>query len=203
MFIGGVAIAEEKLHRLENLGLKDSKKLTDERRKELGPVIAEHAAETTVKEITASEIDELRAIMSLNAIEIRGFARVIEDLEPDAVIIDLPEPNAETFGKKLQAAVDETVGTIDITAEHEADDTYPIVSGASILAKNAREAHVNELHEKYDRDFASGYPHDTPTIEFLEDYCEKHGHLPPETRTSWSTAQRIKEQHEQASIDSF
>jgi len=37
MFLGGVAISADRLEELEELGLKDSKKLTDARREELGP----------------------------------------------------------------------------------------------------------------------------------------------------------------------
>ncbi|MFB6144139.1 MAG: ribonuclease HII, partial [Candidatus Nanohaloarchaea archaeon] len=88
-------------------------------------------------------------------------------------------------------------------AEHGADDEYDVVSAASIAAKSARERHVEKLKQKYGYDFKSGYPHDSPTIEFLEKYVEQEGELPDETRRSWSTAERILEKHEQSSVGDF
>ncbi|MCJ7450476.1 MAG: ribonuclease HII [Candidatus Nanohaloarchaeota archaeon QJJ-9] len=202
MFVGGVAIEKEKLEKLEELGLKDSKKLSDNRRKSLGPKIREVANEVFVKEVTASEIDELREIMSLNVIEIKAFAEVIKELQPDKAFIDLPEPDGERFGRKIKKELGERV-ELEIVAEHGADDTYPIVSAASIVAKNAREEQVDRLHKKYGADFKSGYPHDKPTTDFLKDYLDKHGELPEETRLSWSTAERIIEEQEQKEIDEF
>lgn len=203
LFIGGVAVDDDAKEQLDALPLKDSKKLSDKQRRELEPQIRSIAGGTVVREVTASEIDELRKLMSLNKIELRGFAEVITRLDPDKAIIDLPEPDAERFSRTLKEELDDSFGDLAITAEHGADDTFPIVSAASILAKNAREDHIGELHEKYRTDFASGYPHDTPTIDFLEAYLDEHGSLPDETRLSWSTAQRIQKEVEQSSVTSF
>lgn len=202
MFIGGVAVAEEDIDELGRMGLKDSKKLSDRRREELVPRIEDIAAATHVKEVTASEIDELRQIMSLNVIEINAFAAVIQELEPDKAFIDLPEPDGERFAKKIRAQLD-GFDDLDIVAEHEADDTYPIVSAASILAKSARENHTAELKKKYGVDFRTGYPHDDDTITFLKDFLRENGRLPDETRMSWSTAQRLKEEAEQRGLNDY
>lgn len=202
MFIGGVTISADRLEELEELGLKDSKKLTETRREELGPIVEEAADETIVREVTASEIDELSQIMSLNQIEISAFAEVITDLGADTAYIDLPEPDADRFGNKLRAAQD---GLEDLTvvAEHGADDTYPIVSAASIMAKNAREDHVTDLEDRFGTTVGSGYPHDTPTITFLKEYVDEHGRLPDAARTSWSTSERILQEHGQERLDDF
>ncbi len=203
MFIGGVVVDEKNLEKLDSMGLKDSKKLSDGKRRELGEEIERFCEETLVEEITASDIDELRNIMSLNVIELRGFAKVIKKLEPDKVYIDLPEPDGERFGKKIKEELPEHLKDIEIVAEHSADENYPVVSAASIIAKNAREDHVDSLKEKYGRDFKSGYPHDRPTIEFLEDFYHEHGELPEETRMSWSTARRIIRKKEQSNLGDF
>ncbi|MDY6771378.1 MAG: ribonuclease HII, partial [Candidatus Nanohaloarchaea archaeon] len=176
MFIGGVVIDEERLDELEGIGLKDSKKLDDAERERLGDEVEAIADAFLVREVTATEIDELRAIMSLNKVEIRAFADIIDELEPDRAYIDLPEPDGERFGDKIRNELGRD--DLDVVAEHGADDTYPIVSAASILAKNAREDHVAALQDKYGRDFGSGYPHDTPTTDFLEDHVAEHGELP-------------------------
>lgn len=202
MFVGGFMVDEDRLEEIDQLGVKDSKKLSERKRERLADELREKG-ECFLKEIEADEIDELRSIMSLNEIEIQGFVDVIERSDADKIILDLPEPNAERFIGKLKKDLPPSFADRDFVAEHGADDEYPIVSAASIIAKSARENHVEELHEKYGYDFKSGYPHDSPTIEFLEKYIEEKGELPPETRRSWSTAQRIIDESNQSGLEEF
>lgn len=202
MFIGGFMAEEEDLPQLEELGVKDSKKLSDSRRDRMDEVL-EDIGEVFLKEVTASQIDELREVMSLNEIELQSFAEVVEKADPDKVYLDLPEPDAERFVRKVKKELPPRFEDVEFVAEHGADDEYDIVSAASIAAKSARERHVKDLKEKYGYDFKSGYPHDKPTIEFLEKYVEKNGELPPETRNSWSTAERILKENQQSSVSDF
>ncbi len=202
MFIGGFVTDEEDLDRLEDLGVKDSKKLSDSRREKIRKDLGEIGG-SIVEEFTASSIDSMMEGMTINRIEIKGFARVIDQADPDKVVMDLPEPDAEEFIDKIKKSMNSDSTDIEFTAEHGADDSFPVVSAASIVAKSARESHVEELHSKYGYDFASGYPHDKPTINFLERYLDQEGELPPETRRSWSTAERLVDQHQQNSISDF
>jgi ribonuclease HII len=202
MFIGGFVTDEKDLDRLEDLGVKDSKKLSDSRREEIREDLGE-IGDSIVEEFTASSIDSMMEGMTINRIEIKGFARVIDQADPDKVVMDLPEPDAEEFIDKIKKSMNSDSTDIEFTAEHGADDSFPVVSAASIVAKSARESHVEELHSKYGYDFASGYPHDKPTINFLERYLDQEGELPPETRRSWSTAERLVDQHQQNSISDF
>lgn len=201
MFIGGFLVDEEDLDELEELGVEDSKKLSDKKRERLRDEI-DSLGETFLKEVTASDIDDLREVMSLNEIELKGFSDLIDRAEPDKVFMDLPEPNAERFIGKVKDLMNSSID-IEFTAEHGADDTFPVVSAASIVAKSARENHIEELKKKYGYDFKSGYPHDSPTIEFLEKYLEEYGELPKETRLSWSTAERIIKEGSQNSLDNY
>jgi ribonuclease HII len=202
MFIGGFMVDESDLEEVEDLGVKDSKKLSDKKRENLAEKLRE-MGEPFLKEITASEIDDLREVMSLNEIEIQGFTEVIERSDADEIIVDLPEPDGDRFIRKMKKELPAKFENRDFTAEHEADDNFPIVSAASIIAKSARENHVDELKKKYGYDFKSGYPHDSPTIEFLEKYVEEKGELPKETRRSWSTAERILKKAEQSGLSDF
>jgi ribonuclease HII len=202
MFIGGFVTDEKDLDRLEDLGVKDSKKLSDSRREGIRENLGE-IGDSIVEEFTASSIDSMMEGMTINRIEIKGFARVIDQADPDKVVMDLPEPDAEEFIEKIKKSMNSDSTDIEFTAEHGADDSFPVVSAASIVAKSARESHVEELHSKYGYDFASGYPHDKPTINFLERYLDQEGELPPETRRSWSTAERLVDQHQQNSISDF
>lgn len=202
MFIGGFMVDEEKLEEVEELGVKDSKKLSDMKRENIAEKLRE-LDDNFLKEVEAHEIDELREVMSLNEIELQAFADVIERADPDKVYIDLPEPDGVRFVKKLKKELPKRFEDREFVAEHEADDVYPIVSAASIIAKSARETHVEELQQKYGYDFKSGYPHDKPTIEFLEKYLDEHDELPPETRRSWSTAERLLKEHGQKGLGDF
>ncbi len=202
MFIGGFMIEKENLEDLEEIGVKDSKKLSDKKREDLLKKI-EKEGKVFVKEIEAQEIDSLREVMSLNEIELQGFASVIEKAKADKVVMDLPEPNGERFIKKIKKEIPRSLREAEFIAEHGADDKYPIVSAASIVAKSAREKHIDELKEKYDVNFGSGYPHDEPTREFLRKYYQEKEEFPKETRMSWSSVQKIKEKASQSSIEEF
>lgn len=202
MFIGGYMVEESKLEEVEQLGVKDSKKLSDRRRENLAEKL-EELDDSFLKEVTADDIDQLRKVMTLNEIELQAFADVIERADPDKVFIDLPEPDGDRFIRTLKKELPKRFEDREFVAEHGADDVYPIVSAASIIAKSAREAHVDELKQKYGYDFKSGYPHDAPTIEFLEKYLDEHDELPPETRRSWSTAENILKEHSQSGLGDF
>ncbi len=202
MFVGGFLVDKEKLGEVEKLGVKDSKKLSNKLRDSIDDVLEDYG-DTFLKEVEAEEIDELREIMSLNEIELHAFVDIIERAEPDEVFVDLPEPDGDRFIRKMKRELPERFQDVKFVAEHEADDTYPVVSAASIVAKSARERHTQELKEKYGYDFRSGYPHDKPTINFLEKFVEEKGELPKETRKSWSTAERILKEADQKGLGDF
>lgn len=203
MFIGGVIIPEKRLEEIEEKGLKDSKKLSDSRRRELEPFIRDKCEKCNVIEVSADEIDQLRQIMSLNVVEINCFVETIKELEPDRALIDLPEPDGKKFAAKIRKKLPERLSDIEIIAEHGADDTYPIVSAASIIAKNAREDHVESLRKKYGRDFGSGYPHDMEATGFIEEFYRREGEFPNEARESWSTCEKMIKENEQSGLKEF
>ncbi|MFB6292456.1 MAG: ribonuclease HII [Candidatus Nanohaloarchaea archaeon] len=201
MFVGGFLV-EDYEKQLQELGVKDSKKLSDQKRESIREQLDEFG-ESFLREIEASEIDELREIMSLNEIEIKAFTEVIARTEPDRVIVDLPEPDGDRFIRKMKAELPPRFEDVEFIAEHGADDEYPVVSAASIVAKSARESHIDELKQKYGYDFKSGYSHEPEASEFLEEYLEEHGELPSEARESWETAKRVLREHEQSSMGDF
>lgn len=202
MFVGGFMVDESEISELEDIGVKDSKKLSEKKRESIRDSL-DSIGEFELKEVEASDIDELREVMTLNEIEVEAFADIIGRFEPDRVIVDLPEPDGDRFIKKLKSKLPPRFSGVEFTAEHGADDSYPVVSAASIVAKSAREEHVAGLVEKYGFDFKSGYPHDREVIEFLETYLEEHGELPPEARKSWATAKRVVKNSEQSSFSDF
>ena len=80
---------------------------------------------------------------------------------------------------------------LNITSEHNADEKYPIVSAASILAKVRRDELVRNLERTVGKEIGSGYPADPKTITFLESWVRENGTLPDFARSSWETSKNI------------
>ena len=92
---------------------------------------------------------------------------------------------------------------LQIISKHGADDTYPIVSAASIIAKTQRDSEIEKIKLKLGENMGSGYPSDAKTIKFLENWIEDHGEPPPHTRHSWKTTQRILDKAKCTKIDDY
>ena len=82
--------------------------------------------------------------------------------------------------------------TPELVGENRADEKYPVVSAASILAKVDRDRIIAELCEEYG-DFGSGYPSDPKTQRFLREWFSKHHGFLPIVRRKWSTVKRLVE----------
>jgi ribonuclease HII len=91
------------------------------------------------------------------------------------------------------------VKRIRIISEHHADQKYPVVSAASIIAKVTRDQRIAEIENQYGY-FGSGYPSDERTIRFLEDWVRKHGSFPGFVRKSWKTISRIEQEIRQTKL---
>ncbi|MBP2029738.1 ribonuclease HII [Methanohalophilus levihalophilus] len=194
MCIGGVLTDEENLHSIKNLGVADSKKLSPKRREDLFLKIEKYASKTFVLEISPSQIDELRKIMTMNEITVMGFSKVLENLQPDTAYVDAADVKAERFGKKLTESYTVNVRKpLTVVSEHKADDKYPIVSAASIVAKVTRDRRIEELKKSIGKDFGSGYPSDRKTKDFLDNWVKENGSLPDFVRHSWKTAEQCLE----------
>jgi ribonuclease HII len=79
------------------------------------------------------------------------------------------------------------------------------VGAASIVAKTARERHVERLAEAHTGHgpVGSGYPSDPTTRRFLAAYVGEHGELPACARRSWSTSTDVLAAAEQSSLEEF
>ncbi len=203
MMMAGVLIDSKDLEKLKTLGVKDSKQLPRKTRDEMAKEIERIAKEVRLVEITPREIDNMRKTMSLNEIEARKVVELIDKFEnkPDKIYIDCPDPIPDTFINRLKALMD--VDEFELVVEHKADEKYPVVSAASIIAKVARDLHVDDLGKKYGMDMGTGYPHDELAIKAIEKFLEKDGKLPPFVRKSWDTAKRLVEKREQRKLSDF
>ncbi len=185
LVVAGVKIDDES--KLTRLGVKDSKKLSPKRREVLAEGI-EKMAECDVRVVPAEDIDQLMSLMTINRIEARIFASVIERLRPELVYVDSADANESNFRSMILRELDFDV---ELVSKHNADETYPVVSAASNIAKVKRDEEIRRIEDEIGEKIGSGYPSDSVTISFLERWIKEHGDLPPHTRRAWKTSKRL------------
>jgi len=195
--VAGVLVEDD--HAIRELGVRDSKKLTPGRREALRKELV-GLVKYEIVTASAADIDTLRQTMTMNVMESKLFATVIERLGAKLAYVDAADTDEEAFGRYVSK---ELKNNVRIISKHGADDTYPVVSAASIIAKTKRDAMIEEIKKELGRDFGSGYPSDARTIQFLKDWYSEHGTLPPHTRKSWKTVDRIINEVSITKLDKF
>ncbi|MCJ7505651.1 ribonuclease HII [Candidatus Bathyarchaeota archaeon] len=193
LVIAGVSIKKEATRELSSIGVRDSKVLSPTQRTNLAIAIRNIAHDISIVELPPEEIDEYvlkgRKLRKLNYLEATAMAKVIRKLNPAIAYVDSSDVRPERFADDIQ---EHLVKRIRIISEHHADQKYPVVSAASIIAKVTRDQRIAEIEDQYG-DFGSGYPSDERTIRFLEDWVRKHGSFPGFVRKSWKTISRIEQ----------
>ena len=195
LVIAGAMINHDDLPQLSKLGVKDSKLLSPRKREKLYESLIPFLREKKTLKISPKIIDYTvntgGKLHRLNRLEARKMAEVIELLNPDIVYVDAADVSENRFKQHI---LENLSIKPQIISEHKADQTYPIVSAASIIAKVERDAEISRL-KKTSWDFGSGYPSDCKTISFLKNYLLKFGKFPDFTRCSWKTAKKIKQDY--------
>ena len=186
-------------------GLDDSKKLSPARREELAAELREQPdIRVATAVVTPDEIDAPKTDM--NSLGVAAQAEAVAAVaEPgEELFADAADTDAERFGRRLRDAVLDTGGPeLDVTAEHGADETYPVVSAASVVAKVERDRRMSAIDAQYDRAVGSGYPSDATTRTFLEGYVAAHAELPACARASWATCEDVLAAAEQSGLGEF
>ena len=140
LVIAGVCFESEE--EINHLGVKDSKKHTPKRREMFETIIKEKALDYEILIISASDIDDMRKVMTMNEIEVYAFRKVIKKLQPDLCYVDAADVNESRFGENIKKQLSKKT---EIISKHKADDIYPIVSAASILAKTQRDREIASI----------------------------------------------------------
>lgn len=198
MVVAGVLIEQSRTSDLIEIGVKDSKKLTPGTRAELSKLIRDIAEAVEIVVLDALTIDSStrrKRAGGLNELEARIFAKIINRLKPDAAYIDLPSTKYSEFRALIE---DQLTHKCSLILEHKADEKYPVVSAASIVAKNERDRLIEELKLKLG-DFGSGYPSDSKTRRFLMELIRSREMDNPHIRSSWRTLAKIA----QRKLDEF
>jgi ribonuclease HII len=200
LVIAGILIKENDIDQLVELGVKDSKQLSPNRREQMAKEIKNLVPKYHVIKLSPAEIDTVvktgRKLHKLNRLEAQTMARVLMVLKPEIAYVDASDVVADRFGIHVKENLDFSV---EIISENKADIKYPVVSAASIIAKVERDASILKLKETYG-DFGCGYPTDSKTLEFLEELIGRHGAYPDFVRRSWKTAKRMKQQVSQTKL---
>jgi ribonuclease HII len=165
---------------LKHLGVADSKKLSPKRRqfiyKELSGFTQNHII------ISPAEIDRYVRDKKLNVMEEFYALRLISSLPVDSVIyVDSFDVDESRLESKLRSASGK-----EVICRHHADETYPQVSAASIVAKVIRDSEIEKLHNKFG-DFGSGYPSDLRTVRFVENSIKNNINIESIVRHEWKT----------------
>jgi ribonuclease HII len=192
LVIVGVLIRKGNLSVLSQLGVKDSKLLSPRKREALFTEILDLVEKCHVVKLLPNEIDRVvesnRKLHKLNRLEAQTMAQIINALKPDEAFVDAADVVEERFKHHVQECL--TVKA-KVTSRHKADNMYPVVSAASILAKVERDREIAALRGVYG-DFGSGYLTDQKTILFLKRWLQTHDEYPSCVRKSWKPAKQVK-----------
>lgn len=197
------------MEELPNLEFADSKQLTEPKRWELMKDIVEKEEIQIGYAVTSLSPNDISVSMlrSSNVINlneqahsatidlIRTVMEKIRAVNPetkfDAVYIDTVGPPA-SYTTKLRKFF--TVEQINkIVVEKKADDTYPIVSAASVVAKVTRDWSVKCSAEIIGATWGSGYPSDPKTKAYINSNIHPWYGWDENIRYSWGTAKTALE----------
>ncbi|MEA3378952.1 MAG: ribonuclease HII [Nanoarchaeota archaeon] len=199
LVIAGIRIKESNIKKLQELGVRDSKQIAPKKREFMYDKIIDIVDDYEILIIPPKEIDEALNSdnLNLNWLEAIKSAIIINKLKPNKAILDCPSTNIAAYKNYLSIYLKDN--SINIICEHKADENYPSVSAASILAKVVRDKKVKELAAKYG-DLGSGYPSDPKTQKFLKLNWEKY---PEIFRRTWSSYKRFSKKKSQKSLKEF
>jgi len=192
LVVAGIMVKAETLPILTEMGVKDSKLLTRQKRELLYPAILQLAEKYQTMKVQPIEIDKvvesLRHLHKLNRLEAQIMAQIVDELRPDVVYVDAADTVEHRFGNHIRECLKFKTRII---SRHKADRIYPVVSAASIIAKVERDRELASLHALHG-DFGSGYLTDEKTMVFLRSLLEKYDEYPSFVRKSWKPAKRVK-----------
>jgi ribonuclease HII len=209
LVICGAVCRDDRCDELLTIGTKDSKRFTPKGREHAAQMIGDVLEDAVTIVYSPAEIDQAVRCRQLNVLEARGMAEIINSVCPDVVYVDavgriVPGRFTSGFGiRNFRQLIRDLVRIKPkLIIEHNADERYPVVAAASVLAKVTRDRLVVSLHEKYGEPFGSGYP-DSKTVDFLVRYYQAHRGFPEDMRMNWKTRRKLVALLTQKKIDDF
>lgn len=204
LVVAGVAIDKDDEKKLRELGVKDSKQLSPRRREELAEEIEKIATNIVIMRIQPCRIDDMRASgINLDKIEAMKMAEIIDMIKCNTFYVDSLTHNSKKFKQTVSSHLKNNKDT-ELVVENYLDESIPVVSAASIIAKVNRDEAIKEIEREVGHPIGVGYPHDERTIQFIEKMIKERGKdLPPYIRKSWITTQVLQEKNWQKKVKDF
>lgn len=199
LVLGMVMVTHRQIKTLKDIGVKDSKLLTVNGRQRLHSPIAEAVTAHGFTVIEAEAVGDERR--NVNQLELVAMGNWIRQVRPKAVYVDVPAPpgkGLEHFCEML--AWHGGLPRSRVLGANKADQRFPIVSAASIMAKLHRDRLLEEAKELAGEDFGSGYPADPKTQAYLRGVVARGGDVPQWVRVKWETYRQLVAQQEQAHL---
>lgn len=196
MVYGCLYCAKSYQNTLSTLNFADSKTLKEEKREELFENLkADESIGWNADVIDPRELSHKmlkKEKINLNEISHDSAIGLIHNVLNLGVL--LTEVYLDTVGdaEKYRVKLCERFPNIKFVVAKKADSLYPVVSGASIVAKVTRDRALrdwvlDETAENLHRNFGSGYPGDPGTKAWLADHKHSVFGFPTLVRFSWGT----------------
>ncbi|KAF9676548.1 hypothetical protein SADUNF_Sadunf08G0013500 [Salix dunnii] len=181
---------------LSTLNFADSKTLKEEKREKLlenlkaNELLGWAVDVIDPRELSAKMLKKIK--VNLNEISHDSASGLVTRVLNMGVF--LTEVYVDTVGdpEKYRIKLSERFPSIKFVVAKKADSLYPVVSGASIVAKVTRDRALrdwvlDETAENITRNFGSGYPGDPETKAWLEQHKHSVFGFPTLVRFSWGT----------------
>ncbi|KAM0939733.1 putative ribonuclease H [Dioscorea sansibarensis] len=181
---------------LASLNFADSKTLKEEKREELfeklkaNDFIGWEVDIIDAKDLSAKMLKRIK--INLNEISHNSAMGLVSRVLDMGVL--LTEVYLDTVGdaEKYRIKLSERFPGVKFVVSKKADSLYPVVSGASIVAKVTRDRALrnwvlDETAENMHRNFGSGYPGDPVTKAWLDHHKHPVFGFPTLVRFSWGT----------------
>ncbi len=198
----------DKKQELKDLGVDDSKALTEAQRDQLLQKVLDNGsylgwAVHVLSPHFISTSMYRRGKYNLNSMSHDTAIDLIRQAVDKGVRV--AEVYVDTVGppEKYQAKIQACFPNIKVTVAKKADSLYPCVSAASICAKTARDKVLKEWKfaecdqeggVSFSSEWGSGYPGDPVTKKFLQESMHPMFGFPSIVRFSWKTAEKILEE---------
>jgi ribonuclease HII len=191
MVLAGISIDSKDSKKLKAIGVKDSKELSPEKREELYKELERVAKDIIIVKVSACKISSFKAKgINLDKLEAMKVADIISMINAEKIYVDSIEQNCEKFEKMIKDFLPKEKN-VKLVVRNYLDESIPVVSAASIVAKVERDKEIEEIKKKVNFDFGVGYSHDERTRIFIEKILQTEDEPPSYLRIHWETVQDI------------
>lgn len=189
LVIAVLMINRDKIKNLISIGVRDSKQLTRHTRLIMAKKILKLADNVSIIYISPEMIDSYninKIIAEKIIIALRMLSQIINHYRTVSIYID----EIKGYKNYILTNLSKYINNIEeYVMEPNADQKYPVVSAASILAKTIRDKNIDFLKKIYGN-FGSGYPSDKITIKWLTKTYNEENEPPLIIRRTWSTLRK-------------